>query len=273
MSQRIAPIATAALVMALAATGCWHHQSGGYTIVVAPESAVDDAPAPEAWACEYLQYRSTPLGPEVYVDQREMGRRFDVERYDAFVSTDDEGTAYLPAFYQFEGIEEGLLHGQGVERKAEIRFYAIGYEMAYPTYNLFYDKARLRLEHQRMTQALEGEARPDVRRLIREQYVRQWGPAVLDPDAPGAVPVLFEPWDNSTVGFADFWHRIATPDAFDNAMKLWKRWAWRWEHGPAVREIVRWHVARYEAAVEQDPELARHPVAAKNIARLREMID
>lgn len=55
-------------------------------------------------------------------------------------------------------------------------------------------------------------------------------------------------------------------------VEQWQSLAKKKEHRPAVRAIVAWYIARYDAAVRQDPELAKKTVARKNIDKLREFL-
>jgi len=257
-------------------------ESGGVAVAAAGETAaavtvqaLAEAPAPEPpdeWALEFLLWKSNLLGSDFYTADREATREFHLEKYIACSQSSESNVFKVPAFSHDEGVRVGLLTGFGWERKADIRLYALGFEWAEPDFNLFYDRAEMKAHHDRMAAALRAATTSEARAYVLEESVRRYSPAVLSPYGPGTVGVAFVPWSCSTEQFPRFWALISSPDAFDAALSRWKRWSWSGSHREAVRRIMAWHVARYNEAVTERPELARQSVPAENIARLRKRL-
>ena len=245
-----------------------------------PEAAEAPVPAgaepapdgPEEWALEFILWKSNLLGSSFYTADREARRRFAVQKYVARPQSRQSNVFKLPAFSHDEGVREGILTGFGWERWAEIRFYALGYEWAEPEFDLFYDREQMKGHHERMAAALRAATTAEARAYVLEQNIRRHTPAVLSPHGPGTVGVAFVPWSCSTEPFPRFWELISSPDAFDAALSRWKGWRWSGKHREATRRIMAWHVARYDAAITERPELARQSVPATNIARLRKRL-
>jgi len=267
----------------LAGAGCGTDRTaGGYRVAILPRVAAPpevrapaEAPAaepPEEWALEFILWKSNLLGSSFYTADREAKRRFGIKKHVARPQSREANVFDVPAFSHDEGVRVGLLTGFGWERKADVRLYALGFEWAEPDFNLFYDREEMKGHHERMTAALRAATTAEARAYVLEQNVRRCTPAVLSPYGPGTVGVAFVPWSCSTEQFPRFWELISSPDAFDAALARWKRWRWSGSHREAVRRIMAWHVARYDAAVAERPELTRQSVPATNIARLRKRL-
>ena len=81
------------------------------------------------------------------------------------------------------------------------------------------------------------------------------------------------PWDNSSKVFKWLWDSdLGSSVLFDRRLDAWKRAARSEEMRPAIRRIYEWYIARYEAAIRQDPSLASEETQRKRIEILRQRL-
>lgn len=89
-----------------------------------------------------------------------------------------------------------------------------------------------------------------------------------------APPCRLKRFDCSTKEFSSFWYRLRADVmlAFPRLMAAWEKASRDPVQRPAIERIYRWHIARYEAAVQQKPELLKEQDAARHVNMLREKL-
>jgi hypothetical protein len=232
---------TVSLLLAalMAAAGCCHttEPGGGFTLEVQPV-CVDTGQPPPAWVFEAVVWHSGMMRYR----SKDVGdllrhARPDFATYHVEQLAGGVATWQVPAFAAAEECGRSFEHENepawNTRAWVYLGIYIMGYEL------------------------LQGPVIPPVEEVVDGQWAKR---------------VEAKPWDNNSGGFGNAWSVLSSDLSFKPRSEAWARAAADPAQRGTICGIYAWWVARYEAAVRQNPELADEEVPARNIRLLRQRL-
>jgi hypothetical protein len=224
---------------------------------------------PEAWAVEFLIAEGPLMRSFDSAAEQSGGRDFTLASCEAHMMTPGKAEFRCPSFDLAYTVALAPLKGYGHVYDAALVCYVLGCEAALPDPPLFRNDANTRVLRKAMKAQMSQAATDEEKDEIQDDWVRTWGKALASPSTPGTAHFSLCAWDNRTEAFPVFWKALSDPRLFAARLGAWRQATTDPLQRRGVRYVMAWHVARYEAAVRQEPRLAQEAAPAAQVAALR----